>query len=37
MGILNTHWPPAAEPFEGTNCGALPHKLPVSNDQRSKF
>jgi len=20
MGILNAHWPPAAEPFEGTNC-----------------
>ena len=36
MGILNAHWPPAAEPVEGTNCGALPHKLPVSNDQRSK-
>lgn len=35
MGILNTHWPPrgeAAEQFEGTICGALPHKLPVSND-----
>ena len=37
MGILNTHWPPPAEPVEGTNCGAKPHKLPVSNDQRSKF
>ena len=36
MGILNAHWPPAAEPFEDINCGALPHKLPVSNDQRSK-
>ena len=36
MSILNAHWPPATEPFEGTNCGALPHKLPVSNDQWSK-
>ena len=37
MGILNAHWPPAAEPVEGTNCVAKPHKLPVSNDQRFKF
>jgi hypothetical protein len=36
MSILNAHWPPATEPFEGTNCGAKPHKLPVSNDQWSK-
>jgi len=37
MGILNAHLPPAAEAFEGTNCGALPHKLLVSNDQLSKI
>jgi hypothetical protein len=35
LGILNAQWPPAAEPFEDTNCGAKPHKLPVSNSQRS--
>ena len=38
-GISNARWPccaEAAESFEGTNCGALPRKLPVSNAQRSK-
>ena len=38
-GISNARWPlrsKAAESFEGTNCGALPRKLPVSNAQRSK-
>ena len=36
-GILNARWPPAAESFEGTNCGATPRKVPVSNAQRSKM
>ena len=38
MGILNAHWPPAAEPSEGIcRVGAKPHTLPVSNDQRSNI
>ena len=39
-GILKARGPPAAESFEGTNCGATPRKVPPAsgtNAQRSKY